>query len=126
MTVSPESVIKPLALIVEDDPQLVNIFSIAMQIAGFETDTAADGRAALDKLTRLTPDVILLDVHLPHVSGSDVLRHIRADARLQKSTIVLSTADSREAAQLRTEANLVLLKPVSFKELVELGKSLHK
>jgi two-component system, OmpR family, phosphate regulon response regulator PhoB len=75
-------------------------------------------------LAQLTPDVILLDVHLPHLSGDEILRHIRADARLQNSTVVLSTADSRIAAQLRTEATLVLLKPISFKELLELAKSL--
>ncbi|NJN53361.1 MAG: hypothetical protein HC804_00575 [Anaerolineae bacterium] len=58
------------------------------------------------------------------MSGDDVLRHIRADARLKDTKVVLSTADSRVAAQLRENASLVLLKPVSFKELVELATTL--
>jgi DNA-binding response OmpR family regulator len=116
---------KPVALVIEDDPQLVTIFAMAMQTAGFETVTAVDGRIALEKLAQMTPDLILLDVHLPHVSGDDILRHIRADERLKNATVVLSTADSRVAAQLREEASLVLLKPISFKELVELAKSLR-
>lgn len=115
---------KPLALVVEDDPQLVHIFETAMQIAGFRTATAVDGRAALEQLEQIVPDVILLDVHLPHVSGDELLRVIRADARLRAAQVVLSTADSRVASQLRADANLVLLKPVSFKDLVELGRSL--
>lgn len=116
--------LKPLALIVEDDPQLVVIFATAMELAGFAAETAVDGRIALEKLAYLTPNVVLLDVHLPHFSGDDILRHIRAEERLKDVTVVLSTADSRIAAQLRDEANQVLLKPVSFKELMELAKSL--
>lgn len=115
----------PLALVIEDDPQLVSIFETAMQIAGFRTATAVDGREALAKLAQLVPDVILLDIHLPHISGEELLRHIRADERLRSTQVVLSTADSRFASQLRADANLVLLKPVSFKDLVELGRSLH-
>ncbi|MCL4261640.1 MAG: response regulator [Anaerolineae bacterium] len=115
---------KPLALIIEDDPQLVMIFATAMEVAGYEAVTAVDGRIALDKLAVLTPDIILLDVHLPLISGDDLLRHIRADDRLKDTRVILSTADSRIAAQLREEASLVLLKPVSFKELVELATSL--
>ncbi len=115
---------KPLALIIEDDPQLVMIFATALEVAGYEAVTAVDGRVALEKLAVLTPDIILLDVHLPLVSGDDLLRHIRADDRLKDSKVILSTADSRIAAQLREEASLVLLKPVSFKELIELTSGL--
>lgn len=120
----PEKSNKPFALIVEDDPQLVSIFETAFQIGGFETTTAVDGRIAQEKLQTLVPDVILLDVHLPHISGEDLLRIIRGDARFHHTKVILSTADSRIASQLREEATIVLLKPVSFKELVELAKSL--
>jgi CheY-like chemotaxis protein len=116
---------RPLAFIIEDDPQLVTIFATAMEVAGYRTETAEDGREALEKLATLEPDVIMLDVHLPHIAGDDVLRHIRADERLKDTKVVLSTADSRIAAQLREEASLVLLKPVSFKELIELVSSLQ-
>lgn len=116
---------KPLALIVEDDPQLITIFETAFQVAGFETATAVDGKLAQTKLQECVPHVVLLDVHLPYLSGDEILRLIRADSRLDETTVVMSTADSRIATQLRDEANLVLLKPVSFKELVELAKSLQ-
>lgn len=115
---------KPLAFIIEDDPQLVIIFATAMEVAGYRTETAEDGREALEKLKTLQPDVIMLDVHLPHIAGDDVLRYIRADERLKDTKVVLSTADSRIAAQLRADTSLVLLKPVSFKELIELVSSL--
>ena len=116
---------KPFALIVEDDPQLASIFETAFQISGFETATAVDGKLAQTKLQTMIPDVILLDVHLPYVSGDAILQAIRADTRLDNTKVILSTADSRIATQLREEANMVLLKPVSFKELVALAKSLH-
>jgi DNA-binding response OmpR family regulator len=51
---------------------------------------------------------------------------IRADKRLDETTVILSTADSRVASQLKEGANIVLLKPVSFKELVELAKNLRE
>ena len=116
---------RPLAFIIEDDPQLITIFATAMELAGYRTETAEDGRDALEKLATLQPDIIMLDVHLPHIAGDDVLRYIRADARLKDTKVVLSTADSRIAAQLREEASLVLLKPVSFKELVELVSTME-
>ena len=116
---------KPIALIVEDDPQLVSIFETAFQMGGFETTTAVDGRIAQEKLQAIVPDVIFLDVHLPHISGNDLLYKIRRDDRFHQTKVILSTADSRIASQLREEATMVLLKPVSFKELVELAKSLN-
>lgn len=116
---------KPLALIVEDDPQLATIFSMAFEIAGFETEAIGDGLTAKENLGDVyIPDVVLLDVHLPHVSGEELFRLIKADARLTDTKVVMSTADSRVASQLKDEAHLVLLKPVSFKELVELAKNL--
>lgn len=121
----PEKSDKPIALIVEDDPQLVSIFETAFQMGGFETATAVDGRIAQEKLQTFVPDVILLDVHLPHISGDDLLHKIRGDGRFHQTKVILSTADSRIASHLREEATMILLKPVGFKELVELAKSLY-
>lgn len=114
----------PVVLIVEDDPQLRTIFATAFELTGFTVQFAPDGLIAQAKLVELTPEVVMLDLHLPHVSGDLILQQIRADERLVQTKVVLSTADSRLASQLRGHAHMVLLKPVSFKELCDLAASL--
>jgi len=111
---------KPLALIIEDDPQLNTIMSITLQ-ADFEIEACADGNAGLERLKQTTPNVVVLDLNLPGASGKDILQSIRADKRLAKTRIILTTADERQAEILREEADIVLLKPVSPGQLRELA-----
>jgi CheY-like chemotaxis protein len=115
----------PLALIVEDDQDLALIFSEAMRRAGFETEIFSDGKAALARLARAAPAVVVLDLHLPRLSGRDILHQIRAEERLSKTRIILTTADARMAHSLRDKADVVLLKPVSFDQLYLMAKRLR-
>lgn len=115
----------PLALIIEDDPDAATIFSEALQAAGFETEIVRTGDKALKRLAVTTPDAVVLDLHLPHVSGTDILRQIRADARLAKTRMIIATADPRMAELLRDQADLVLLKPISFSQLRDLAARLR-
>lgn len=105
------------ALIIEDDPELALIFSNALTVSGFETEIITDGLVAQQQLKTATPDVIVLDLHLPHVLGKALFDQIRADARLRDTKVIVATADSRMATQMKEEADLVLLKPVGFREL---------
>jgi CheY-like chemotaxis protein len=115
----------PLALIVEDDPRLAYVFAQALQMAEFETEIVSDGQAALDWLAVTVPAVVVLDLHLPHVSGSDVLAQIRAQRRLAKTRIIIATADAAKGDFLRGEADIVLLKPISPHQLSTLAKRLR-
>ncbi len=115
----------PLALIIEDDPDAATIFSEALQAAGFETEIVRTGDKALKQLAVTTPDAVVLDLHLPHVSGTDILRQIRADARLAKTRMIIATADPRMAELLRDQTDLVLLKPISFSQLRDLAARLR-
>lgn len=115
---------KPLALIIEDDPQLNTIMSITLQ-ADFEIETCADGKAGLERLRQTTPTIVVLDLNLPGVPGKEILQSIRADERLAKTRIILTTADERQAETLQDEADIVLLKPVSPAQLRELALRLH-
>lgn len=115
---------KHLALIIEDDEDLATIFAQALTAADFQTDIIADGRQAMDILNRATPSVVVLDLHLPNVSGAKILQHIRADDRLNETRIILATADSILAETLETEADLVLLKPIGFSQLRDLARRL--
>ncbi len=115
----------PLALIIEDDRKQATIFTGALQTAGFETETILDGRDGLDRLAVTTPAVVVLDLHLPRVSGKDILQHIRADARLANTRVMLATADALTAKGLQEAADLVLLKPISFRQMRDLAARLR-
>lgn len=112
---------KPLAFIIEDDPRLSDVFSLALSMSNFATETAQDGQTALTRLTEIIPAFIILDLHLPFVSGEEILRHIRIDERLKTVPVMLATADSRRADYLREQAEIVLLKPISPMQLRELA-----
>ena len=110
------------ALIIEDDPDLVHIFAEALEQSGFISTTVSEGQAALDLLAKTVPDVVVLDLHLPEVSGSEILQAIRADGRLNETRVIVATADYRTAEELRDFADLMLIKPISFKQLRDLSK----
>lgn len=107
----------PLAFIIEDTQSLADIFSLALQRAGFETEIVPDGQLALARLSEVTPDLVLLDLNLPHVSGADILHNIRADKRLGKVKVILTTAQDRLAEELSEIADLTLIKPISPEQL---------
>lgn len=115
----------PLALIIEDDPKLADIFSLALKSAEFETEIVSDGNQALTWLANKTPSIIVLDLHLPYVSGKEILRQIQADDRLANTRVMLATADALMADSLREEVDLVLLKPISVSQLRDLAARLR-
>lgn len=113
------------ALVVEDDFDLASIFAGALRLAEYEVEIIQDGRLALERLAAMIPDIVVLDLHLPRVSGGDVLRHIRADQRLTETRVMLATADPLLADNLREEADLVLIKPISFTQMRDLATRLR-
>jgi DNA-binding response OmpR family regulator len=116
--------IKPLALIIEDDFDLSEIFSTALQRDGFETEIVRDGKTAIDRLAGIAPAVILLDLNLPHVDGATILQNIHATKHFAKTSVIVTTADAQQADGLRGNADLVLLKPIGIGQLRELSKRL--
>lgn len=115
-----------LALIVEDERDLAEIFNEALLAAGYETRAAASGPEALEQLAQIVPDLIILDLHLPGLDGGQVLSQIKADERLKKSRVMLTTADAQFARTLEKKADFVLLKPVSFSQLRDLAMRLNR
>lgn len=108
---------KPLALIIEDDADQNLIFTIALNQAGYATESIMNGSKAQRRLTEVVPKMIVLDLHIPNVTGETLLRQIRTDPRLGNSSVILATADAAMATSLQAEADLVLLKPISFSQL---------
>jgi DNA-binding response OmpR family regulator len=110
-----------LALIIEDDNDLSAIFAEALQAAQFKTEIIRNGDEAQRRLQTATPAVVVLDLHLPRVPGTELLRQIRADQRLAGVRVIVATADSRMAEELHDTADLVLVKPISFSQLRDLA-----
>jgi CheY-like chemotaxis protein len=107
----------PLALIIEDNDDSATIFANAMLEAGFAIEVIRSGEAALVRLNETSPAVVILDLHLPHISGAEILRHIRTDIRLAKVYVVVSTAYPDMARGLGETADQMFLKPVSYIQL---------
>ncbi len=114
---------KQLVLVVEDDPHLNQIFTLALNDL-FEIEAITDGTQALTRLSEVIPHLVILDINLPGASGVEILRAIRADLRLASTRVILATADSQQAVVLQDKADIVLLKPVSIKQLRDLAERL--
>jgi DNA-binding response OmpR family regulator len=112
------------ALIIEDDPTLNEIMALTLK-ADFEIETCTDGHTGLARLNEITPNIVVLDLNLPGVSGKEILTAIRADNRFTQTRVILTTADERKAELMRDEVDIVLLKPVSPVQLRELALRLR-
>jgi len=109
-----------IAFVIEDDPDLSNIFTKALAAAGFQVETIGDGAIAQQRLKEVNPDLIILDMHLPHIDGAELLAQIRADERLKDIPVIITTADALLGDYHRNTADLVLVKPISFSQLRDL------
>ncbi len=107
----------PLALVIEDDDGVAQAYADVLQAAGFTTEIARDGRAALQRLVALTPALVVLDMNLPLVSGAEILRYLRADARLSRTRVIVTTGEPQKVGAFEKDADLVLIKPVSVEQL---------
>lgn len=114
-----------LAFIIEDDEDLAEIFSKALIKLGYETEKILDGRDALNRLEEVVPQLVVLDINLPNVSGDKILTSIRADHRLDETFVIISSAEDRKAEATRQDADIVLIKPVSYHQLAELAARLY-
>ncbi len=112
------------AMVIEDDFDASVIFAKALEVLGFETEIVRDGAVALEKLATVVPEIIVLDLHLPNVVGTQILRQIRADERLSELRVIVATADPRSAELIQPLADLVLLKPTTFSQVRDLASRL--
>lgn len=114
------------ALIIEDDEDLASIFAEALRGVGFDVEMVADGRTARERLkSGIAPYIILLDMHLPHISGADLLTNfIRKDERFADTIVIITTADARMGEAYTDQADFVLIKPISFVQLRDLTSRL--
>ncbi len=115
---------KPFVLIIEDERDIAALFRHVLDLAGYRTEIASHGTLAMERLSNSRPDVVLLDLTLPGVSGAEILRRMRSDEHLKGIPVVVITAHSEIAESLAVEPDLVMLKPVSAAQLADLVRRL--
>ncbi len=106
-------------LVVDDEPMLGDLLSTALRYEGWQVETALNGRTAVRTATSLDPDVVVLDVMLPDMSGLDVLRRLR-EARPRIPVLFLTAKDAVEdrIAGLTAGGDDYVTKPFSLEEVV--------
>jgi PleD family two-component response regulator len=117
---------KPFALLIEDDRDVSALFRHVLDMAGYASESILDGKEAMDRLASVTPDVVLLDLQLPNMSGIEILKRMRADERMKNIPVVVITAYAYFANSLPVKPDLFLLKPVDIHDLSNLIRKLRE
>jgi len=108
-------------LVVEDDPDIAELVARYLDKAGFSSERESSGRDALTRIAARPPDVLVLDLMLPHVDGLEICRRLRADEATAGIPIIMLTArgdESERIVGLEIGADDYLAKPFSPNELV--------
>lgn len=114
-------------LVVDDEEDIRRLVSFNLDEAGFRVESVASGAGALDTAAKLRPAVLVLDLMLPDMSGTEVCRRLRADADLADAAVLMLTARGDEYDRLlgfEVGADDYVVKPFSVRELVMRVKGL--
>lgn len=117
MTSTPKTV-----LIIEDEEDAAELFAEMMRVSGFRVLKTSNSAPAIAMMSAERPDVIILDIMMPEVSGLDLLRQMRRDPKLAGIPVVVVSARSMPAdirSGMEAGASTYLTKPVGFLELRE-------
>ncbi len=107
-------------MIVEDEVDAAEMFAEMMRVSGYRVLKAYSSGPAISLLSAETPDVVLLDIMMPDISGIEVLRYIRREPRLQNIPVIILSAKNLPSdikMGLDAGATLYLTKPVGYQEL---------
>jgi CheY-like chemotaxis protein len=107
-------------LFVDDDDSIRDFVRLALDDAGFEVETAEDGRAALDLLGRWPPDLILLDVRMPYMDAGDFAEAYRQTPGPHAPLVLLTAARDPADSAARIGAEAHLAKPFRVADLVDM------
>src|SRR5258706_15652695 len=109
-------------LIVEDEPDAAEMFAEMMRVSGFRVVKSHSSGPAIKLMSSEMPDVVILDVLMPDISGLEVLRFMRQEPKLPKIPVVVVSAKSMPSdiiTGLDAVASIYLTKPVGFLEMKE-------
>lgn len=109
---------QPTILIVEDEESYVDALQISLTREGFDVHVATDGVMALELFEQVTPDLVLLDVMLPRISGIDVCRQIRATSAVPIIMVTAKASEIDTVVGLEVGADDYVAKPYRIRELI--------
>jgi len=113
---------KKKILIVEDEESLLKLESILLTSKGYHVEGVADGRAALEAVKNLEPDLVLLDIMLPEIDGFEVCRRIKEDPTTKHIPVIMLTAKKSREDMARGEqvgADWYITKPFKSAMVIE-------
>ena len=117
----------PKVLVVDDEEHITELLKIGLSMSGFEVERAATGRGALEAIEKSRPDIVVLDVMLPDLSGFDVTKRLRqSEGAGTRIPVIFLTARDTTADKiegLRLGSDDYMTKPFSIEELVERVKA---
>jgi two-component system alkaline phosphatase synthesis response regulator PhoP len=109
-------------LVIEDEPSIQRLIGYALQTKGYEVLVAGDGQQGLDTVRSEFPDLILLDMVMPHMGGMEVLKVVKGDPRLKHIPVLVVTASAQKGdaeKAIRMGAAGYLIKPFHVPMLYE-------
>ena len=109
-------------LIIEDEEDAAELFAEMMRVSGFRVSKTSKSTPAISMMTADKPDIVLLDIMMPEISGLDILRLMRRDPNLANIPVVILTAKGMPADiknGMEAGAFTYLTKPVGYQELKE-------
>ncbi|NLT51269.1 MAG: response regulator [Ignavibacteria bacterium] len=113
--------------IVEDDPDIAELLDFNLQSSGYETKSEPNGKKAYDMIMKDPPDLLILDLNLPELSGIQICKFLRENARTKNLPVIMLTAKAQETDKvigLNIGADDYITKPFSVKELIARIKAL--
>ena len=108
----------PLILVVEDDAAVRNLITVTLETQNYRFESASDGRQALLAVTSQQPDIVLLDLGLPDMDGTDIIRTVRQWSMVPIIVLSARSEDDDKVAALDAGADDYLTKPFSVDELL--------
>jgi two-component system, OmpR family, response regulator VicR len=115
-------------LICEDNQLAIRTLTYVLEKEGFELDTANDGNKALSLMEKNDYDILLVDIHLPFLSGLELIKHLRAELKRETPVIVMSAFSDlqvqRQAGELGISGYIV--KPFKLTDLIDKIRSILK
>jgi DNA-binding response OmpR family regulator len=113
-------------LVIDDDPDIRQLITIALSDEGYQVDEASDGRAALDLLAHTHPNIILLDMRMPGMDGWQFVQRYRELYGRRSPIIVVTAAHDPSRRGAEVDADSYLSKPFDIGDLIERVSALTK
>ena len=109
-------------LVVEDNELNLKLFCVLLRAHGFDTEPVRDGREALDRARGFAPDLVVMDIQMPHVSGLELIEQMKSDAELKATPVMAVTAYAAKGDEERIRdagAEGYVSKPISVIRFVD-------